>query len=306
MLVVVVDVVLVDVVVVVLVGDGVELVVTTTSLVVAAEPSDAHDVVIRHVARRRSARRGDRTESMSDSTLGREGPRFDVVAFDADDTLWHSEDGFHAAENTFCDLLSPFVADGVDLRSTLTATERKNLPTYGYGVKAFGLSMLEAALSVSQGRVTSDVMDRLLGVVRELLSAPVRLLPGVAEVIVDLARDHRVAVITKGDLVHQTRKVTTSGIDHLFDHVEIVLEKDPETYSRVLREFDVEPHRFCMVGNSVKSDILPVLEIGGHAVHVPYHVLWELEKADHPVGHGRFGEVESIAEVPDWVRQGGE
>ena len=301
---VVVDVVLLLVVVVV-VSTGV-MTDVEVELSVVTSSSDEHATMADRANSERRTRRADRTKDMGDATLDRGGARFDVVAFDADDTLWHSEDGFHAAENTFCDLLSPFVADGVDLRSTLTATERKNLPTYGYGVKAFGLSMLEAALSVSQGRVTSDVMDRLLGVVRELLLAPVRLLPGVAEVIVDLARDHRVAVITKGDLVHQTRKVTTSGIDHLFDHVEIVLEKDPETYSRVLREFDVEPHRFCMVGNSVKSDILPVLEIGGHAVHVPYHVLWELEKADHPVGHGRFGEVESIAEVPDWVRQGGE
>jgi putative hydrolase of the HAD superfamily len=272
---------------------------------------DVHEATNDTVARMRRTARGDRKAFMGEPTLrpetsGLEIPRFDVIAFDADDTLWHSEDGFHAAENTFRELLTPFVADGVDLRAALVATERANLSTYGYGVKAFGLSMLETSLSVSQGRVTADVMERLLAIVRELLLAPVRLLPGVAEVIIDLARDHRVAVITKGDLVHQTRKVSTSGIAHLFDHVEIVLEKDPETYVRVLREFDVEPHRFCMVGNSVKSDVLPVLEIGGHAVHVPYHVLWELERAEHPVGHGRFGEVENISEVPDWVRHGSE
>lgn len=243
---------------------------------------------------------------MSGSTSSRRDTRFDVVAFDADDTLWHSEDGFHEAENTFAELLAPFATVGSDPRATLTATERENLAAYGYGVKSFGLSMFEAALSVSQGRVTSDVMEKLLGVVRGLLLAPVRLLPGVAEVVVDLARDHRVAIITKGDLNHQTRKVSTSGIGHLFDHVEIVLEKDADTYIRVLREFDVQPHRFCMVGNSVKSDILPVLEVGGHAVHVPYHVLWELEQAEHPERHGRFGELESIREVPDWVRQGAE
>ncbi|MFZ9540003.1 MAG: HAD family hydrolase [Ilumatobacteraceae bacterium] len=239
---------------------------------------------------------------MSGATLGEQEFRFDVVAFDADDTLWHSEDGFHAAEETFCELLRPFVTEGVDLRAVLTATERVNLPTYGYGVKAFGLSMLEAAISVSEGRVSSDVLEKLLSVIRELLLAPVRLLPGVAEVIVDLAKDHRVAIITKGDLVHQTRKVSTSGIDHLFDHVEIVLEKDVSTYERVLRELDVEPHRFCMVGNSVKSDVLPVLALGGHAVHVPYHVLWELERAEQPVDHPRFGQVEAITDVPLWVR----
>ena len=305
-MVVVVEVVLVELVVV-LVGSGGDVVVTVTSFALGeAVSSVAHDTTTEEAARSRRTVRGDRKTFMSEATLRRDPQRFDVIAFDADDTLWHSEDGFHAAENTFCELLSPFVADGVDLHSVLVATERANLSTYGYGVKAFGLSMMEAALSVSQGRVTTDVMERLLAVVRELLLAPVRLMPGVAEVVVDLARDHRVAIITKGDLVHQTRKVSTSGIDHLFDHVEIVLEKDPDTYVRVLREFDVEPHRFCMVGNSVKSDILPVLEIGGHAVHVPYHVLWELEKAEHPHGHGRFGEVGDISEVPVWVRHGHE
>ncbi len=300
MLVVVLVVVLVDVVLVVVVaGAMVATVVVFVDEVASAEEQalTAKDIV----TRRRRARR-DRTEFMSGATLGGNTSRFDVVAFDADDTLWHSEDGFHAAENTFCELVRPFVTEGVDLRAVLTATERVNLPTYGYGVKAFGLSMLEAAISVSEGRVSSDVLEKLLSVIRELLLAPVRLLPGVAEVIVDLAKDHRVAIITKGDLVHQTRKVSTSGIDHLFDHVEIVLEKDVPTYERVLREIDVEPHRFCMVGNSVKSDALPVLELGGHAVHVPYRVLWELERAEHPVNHPRFGQVEAITDVPSWVR----
>lgn len=304
-MVVVVLVVLVVVLVLVVVVAMGTVVVAGTSVTEGDEASsEAHEIVTSEVASRRSVARGDRTCLMGEPTLGRESGRFDVVAFDADDTLWHSEDGFHAAENTFEELLTPFVAEGVDLRAALVATERANLSTYGYGVKAFGLSMMEAALSVSGGRVSGDVMERLLAVVRELLLAPVRLLPGVAETVIDLARDHRVAIITKGDLVHQTRKVSTSGIEHLFDHVEIVLEKDPVTYTRVLREFDVDPHRFCMVGNSVKSDILPVLEIGGHAVHVPYHVLWELERAEHPPANGRFGEVSNISEVPGWVRHG--
>ncbi|MEY2642458.1 MAG: hypothetical protein RLZZ368_1105 [Actinomycetota bacterium] len=298
MLVVVLVVVLVDVVLVVVVAGAVVATVFVDDVASAEEQAlTAKDIVTRRWRARR-----DRTEFMSGATLGGNTSRFDVVAFDADDTLWHSEDGFHAAENTFCELVRPFVTEGVDLRAVLTATERVNLPTYGYGVKAFGLSMLEAAISVSEGHVSSDVLEKLLSVIRELLLAPVRLLPGVAEVIVDLAKDHRVAIITKGDLVHQTRKVSTSGIDHLFDHVEIVLEKDVSTYERVLRELDVEPHRFCMVGNSVKSDALPVLELGGHAVHVPYHVLWELERAEQPVDHPRFGQVEAITDVPFWVR----
>jgi putative hydrolase of the HAD superfamily len=146
---------------------------------------------------------------MTETTLG--AGRFDVIAFDADDTLWHSEDGFHAAERTFVELVRPFVAEGVDPMAALTATERANLPTYGYGVKAFGLSMIEAAISVTRGAVNTDVLEKLIVTIRDLLLAPVRLLPGVAEVIVDVARDHRVAIITKGDLVHQSRKVATSG-----------------------------------------------------------------------------------------------
>ncbi|MFM8847934.1 MAG: HAD family hydrolase [Actinomycetota bacterium] len=237
---------------------------------------------------------------MTGSTLG--SRRFDLIAFDADDTLWHSEDGFHAAESAFVTLVNPFVPAGVDTMAALTATERANLTTYGYGVKAFGLSMIEAAISVTGGRVTTEVLERLLTIVRDLLTAPVRLLPGVAEVVIDLARDHRVALITKGDLVHQTRKITTSGIDHLFEHVEVVLEKDGETYRGLLRELDVDPDRFCKVGNAGKSDELPVLEIGGSAVHVPYHVLWELEKAPHPADHAGFMEARDISEVPGLVR----
>lgn len=306
---VVVVVVVVGVVVVVVVVLVLLVVVVLVATIVGDDASVAaeHATARNNVATMVGVRRRDRTVFMSGTTLrasnlGPSKPRFDVVAFDADDTLWHSEDGFHAAENTFRDLLTPFVADGVDVRAALTATERVNLSTYGYGVKAFGLSMIEAALSVSEGRVTSEALERLLAVIRELLLAPVRLLPGVAETIIDVATDHRVAIITKGDLVHQTRKVSTSGIEHLFDHVEIVLEKDLPTYERVLAELNVEPHRFCMVGNSVKSDILPVLELGGHAVHVPYHVLWELEKADHPLRHPRFGEVARITDVPGWLR----
>ena len=148
---------------------------------------------------------------------------FDCLAFDADDTLWHSEDGFHATEMAFYELLAPFAPTGIDIKAALTATERANLHTYGYGVKAFGLSMVEAAITISQGQVSTDVLAQLVHLTRDLLLAPVRLLDGVPEVLQELAQHHRLILITKGDLVHQTRKVTTSGLDHLFYHVEIVL-----------------------------------------------------------------------------------
>ena len=228
---------------------------------------------------------------------------FDCLAFDADDTLWHSEDGFHATEMAFYELLAPFAPTGIDIKAALTATERANLHTYGYGVKAFGLSMIEAAITISQGQVSAEVLTQLLHLTRDLLLAPVRLLDGVPEVLHELAQEHRLILITKGDLVHQTRKVTTSGLDHLFDHVEIVLEKDVSTYTKVFQDISVDPQRVCMVGNSVKSDILPILELGGHAVHIPYQYLWELEHAEHPPTEHRFGELKNINELPAWLHQ---
>jgi len=228
---------------------------------------------------------------------------FDCLAFDADDTLWHSEDGFHATEMAFYALLAPFAPTGIDIKAALTATERANLHTYGYGVKAFGLSMIEAAITISQGQVPTEVLNQLLHLTRDLLLAPVRLLDGVPEVLHELAQQHRLILITKGDLVHQTRKVTTSGLDHLFDHVEIVLEKDVSTYTKVFQDISVDPQRVCMVGNSVKSDILPILELGGHAVHIPYQYLWELEHAEHPPTEHRFGELKNINELPAWLHQ---
>jgi putative hydrolase of the HAD superfamily len=226
---------------------------------------------------------------------------FDCLAFDADDTLWHSEDGFRAAEVAFYELLAPFAPAGIDIKAALTATERANLHTYGYGVKAFGLSMVEAAITISQGQVPTEVLTHLLQMVRELLLAPVRLLEGVPEVLEELAKSYRLILITKGDLVHQTRKVTTSGLEHLFDHVEIVLEKDVATYAKVFRDLSLRPEQVCMVGNSVKSDILPILELGGHAVHIPYQFLWELEQAEHPPINPRFGELKNIRELPAWI-----
>ena len=228
---------------------------------------------------------------------------FDCLAFDADDTLWHSEDGFHATEMAFYELLAPFAPTGIDIKAALTATERANLHTYGYGVKAFGLSMIEAAITISQGQVPAEVLTQLLHLTRDLLLAPVRLLDGVPEVLHELAQEHRLILITKGDLVHQTRKVTTSGLDHLFDHVEIVLEKDVATYTKVFQDISVDPQRVCMVGNSVKSDILPILELGGHAVHIPYQYLWELEQSEHPPTEHRFGELKNINELPAWLHQ---
>lgn len=223
---------------------------------------------------------------------------FDVIGLDADDTLWHSEDGFHAGEQKVVELVSPYVADGVDVKAGLTAVERKNLRAFGYGVKAFGLSAVEAAVTLSEGRVPAAVLGELVEMVRAMLAEPVRLLPHVPETLARLGGHYRLVLITKGDLIHQTNKVETSGLAHHFEHVEIVLEKDPATYARILQNRGIAPERFCMVGNSVRSDILPVMALGGTAVHVPYPLLWELEHVEHDA---HFAELESIAHLPAWL-----
>lgn len=223
---------------------------------------------------------------------------FEVIAFDADDTLWHSEDGFRRCEHEFVRLVGPYAPPGVDVMAALTATERQDLHVYGYGVKAFALSMVEAAVSISQGSVPASVIREIVQSARSLLLEPVRLLDGVPEVLGAVGRRHRLVLITKGDLIHQTRKVTTSGIEHHFERIEIVLEKDPATYARILQEIGVSPESFCMVGNSVKSDVLPVLALGGHAVHVPYPLLWELEHVDHDED---LIELTSLTQLPDWL-----
>ena len=223
---------------------------------------------------------------------------FDMLAFDADDTLWHSEDGFHASEQRFVELVAPFAAEGVDVKAALTAVERKNLPVFGYGVKAFGLSAVEAALSISEGRVTTHVLGQLMEMVRAQLTEPVRLLPHVPEVLAKVGRHYRMVLITKGDLIHQTHKVETSGLAHHFTDIEILLEKDPSTYDRIFRKLGVDPAGVCMVGNSVRSDILPVMALGGTAVHVPYPLLWELEHVDHDE---HFADLESITDLPGWL-----
>jgi putative hydrolase of the HAD superfamily len=225
--------------------------------------------------------------------------QFDVVAFDADDTLWRSEDSFRHAEHRFVELVSPHVPAGVDVEAALIAVERADISVTGYGVKAFTLSMVRAAINVTDGRIPSAVVGELAELGYSMLVDDVHLLPQVSEVLAAVSPSVRTVLITKGDLVHQTRKVTTSGIEHHFTDIEIVLEKDSDTYARILRRLGVSPERFLMIGNSVRSDVLPVLELGGHAIHVPYHITWEHERVD---GHGRdVVELSSIADVPIWL-----
>jgi len=225
--------------------------------------------------------------------------QFDVVAFDADDTLWRSEDSFRHAEHRFVELVAPYASAGVNVEDALKAVERADISVTGYGVKAFTLSMVRAAINVTEGRIPSMVVGELADLGRSMLVEDVHLLAHVSEVLAVVSPSVRTVLITKGDLVHQTRKVTTSGIEHHFTDIEIVLEKDPDTYSKILHRLGVAPDRFLMVGNSVRSDVLPVLALGGHAIHVPYHITWDHERVDD---HGEdVVELASIADVPIWL-----
>lgn len=236
---------------------------------------------------------------MNTTGASRRVDSFDLIAFDADDTLWKSEDSFHHAEQRFAELVGPYAPVGVDVDEALRAVERADLSVFGYGVKAFTISMVSAALTASNGNVPVSVIEELLELGRHMLTEPVHVLPHVPEVLQRVGREQRLVMITKGDLVHQTRKVTTSGLEHHFSDIEILLEKDPETYTKTFARLGVDPSRILMIGNSVKSDILPVLAVGAHAVHVPYHLTWALERVEHP--EVDFPVLDSIADLPEWL-----
>jgi putative hydrolase of the HAD superfamily len=225
-----------------------------------------------------------------------------VLGFDADDTLWHSENGFHITTQRYAELVAPY-CDGrsnAEVIDHLNRTERGNLQYFGYGVKSFTLSMVDAAVACSNGTLPVGVVAELIELGRRQLAEPVELLPGVGEVIKRLAGSYRMLLITKGDLLHQERKIRESGLAEHFEALEIVTEKDPATYRRILDEHGVRPEEFVMFGNSVKSDVLPVLQIGGQAVHIPYEYLWEMEQAEHD---GTVIELTAITEVPTWLAE---
>lgn len=230
-------------------------------------------------------------------------PSIEVVAFDGDDTLWHSESHFVDAHQRFCALLAPYVDDPARIDDQVIATERQNLDLYGYGSKAFTLSLIETAIMLTEGRVTADEISAILELGKRLLDHPVELLDGVEEVVDEMAASgRRLIIVTKGDLFHQEAKVAGSGLADRFERVEIVSEKDVTTYRRVMDAVGVEPSRFFMVGNSVKSDVLPVVELGGHAAHLPYTFTWEFEHVpDADAARQGFHELASIHDLPALV-----
>lgn len=219
-----------------------------------------------------------------------------VIAFDADDTLWINEPYFREAETEFCQLMESYLPQHTSARELLQ-TEIKNLSLYGYGIKGFMLSMIETALSISNKTIDISVVEKIIEIGKSLLARPVEILEGVEDVLSVLKDNYRLVVATKGDLLDQERKLRNSGVLHFFHHVEIMSDKQEADYRKLLKHLDIRPEQFLMIGNSLKSDVLPVLAIGGHAIHIPYHTTWEHERVDVHIDDLRFRQVEHISEI---------
>jgi putative hydrolase of the HAD superfamily len=221
----------------------------------------------------------------------------DLICLDADDTLWHNMRYFEAAEAAFADALASFAEEGI-ARERMAAVEIRNLRHYGYGAKSFTLSMIETALEFG---ADAAVVARLLEVGRTLLAHPVELLDGIGETMDALARLGQLVLVTKGDLLHQEVKLAASGLGGLFAGVEIVSDKRPETFARIFHRYGVAAERAVMAGDSMRSDILPALEVGAWAAFVPTDNGWAHEAAEAPVDHPRFRRLARLAELPEWV-----
>jgi putative hydrolase of the HAD superfamily len=216
-----------------------------------------------------------------------------VVAFDADDTLWINETYFREAEEKFASLLEDFLPQHAIMKE-LYRTEIGNLSLYGYGIKGFMLSMIETALRISGEKMPTSLVEKVIQIGQEMLSKPVDLLPGVEEVLKSLQGHYRIVLATKGDLVDQERKLQKSGLEGYFHHIEIMSEKRASDYKKLIGHLDIQPNELVMIGNSLKSDILPVLELGGYGIHVPFHTTWIHEQVEHEVKHDRFFTAEHL------------
>jgi putative hydrolase of the HAD superfamily len=225
-----------------------------------------------------------------------------LIGFDADDTLWRSEDYYRDAQAEFERIVAGYV-DLDDAHDRLYAVEKQNIALFGYGAKGMTLSMVEAAIAITEERISARDLHRIVEIGKSVLQHPVELLPGIREAVAAIARERPVVLITKGDLFHQEAKVRDSGLSDLFRRIEIVSEKDTATYARLLAEFALSPAEFAMIGNSLRSDIVPVLELGGCGVHMPYHVTWahEAETAP-PTALERLRTVVGPAELPAAIR----
>ncbi len=228
--------------------------------------------------------------------------RLDIVAFDADDTLWHNLVHFEAAEKRFGDILGGYV-EAKEAIAALMEAEKRNIPLYGFGVKGFTLSMIETAIAQSNGSVESSTISRLVTLGRDMLDHDIELLPHVSETLTKLHGDFRLLLVTKGDLHHQERKVLASGLAHFFDGVEVVSDKTPDTYRTIIKRHGATTDRTLMAGNSLKSDVLPMIRAGGFGVYVPFSITWDFEHEDVPDNTQRFFVVDDLRGVEAVARK---
>ena len=219
-----------------------------------------------------------------------------IIAFDADDTLWHNEPYFDEAQAKFCELFADY-ASKQEILQLILSHQVKNLPLYGFGIKAFTLSMIDSALELTNDQISGQGIKKIIDIGRDLLQKPVELLPEVEDVLQQLKGKYKLVVATKGDLKDQHRKLHDSGIGHYFHHIEVMSDKKELDYEKMLGRLDIKPDNFIMIGNSLKSDVLPVLNIGGHGYHVAYHTTWEYEKIDFEIQHDNFKSLEKITDV---------
>lgn len=219
-----------------------------------------------------------------------------IIAFDADDTLWHNEPYFDEAQAKFCELFADY-ASKQEILQLILSHQVKNLPLYGFGIKAFTLSMIDSALELTNHQISGQGIQKIIDIGRDLLQKPVELLPEVEDVLQQLKGKYKLVVATKGDLKDQHRKLHDSRIGHYFHHIEVMSDKKELDYEKMLGRLDIKPENFIMIGNSLKSDVLPVLNIGGHGYHVAYHTTWEYEKIDFEIVHNNFKSLEKISDV---------
>ncbi len=219
-----------------------------------------------------------------------------VIAFDADDTLFVNEPYFQETEEKFCALLSDYLSNQ-GLSQELFRVEIANLDLYGYGIKGYILSMIEAAMRISNNTISIEIIQKIIEYGKELLQKPIELLDGVEETLAALHGKYKLIVATKGDLKDQQSKLHRSGLGHYFHHIEVMADKQELNYEKLLKRLEIDASEFFMIGNSLKSDVLPVLGIGGYAVHIPFHTTWEHEKISHKVEHPNFRTLEKITEV---------
>lgn len=223
-----------------------------------------------------------------------------IIAFDADDTLWHNESYFRETEEKFYALLEGYMPEH-SLAKELFRVEIQNLELYGYGIKAFTLSMIESAMEISGGTIKIEDIQKIISYGKELLQMPVELIDDVEKVLQSLHSKYKLVLATKGDLLDQHRKLTKSGLGKYFHHIEIMSEKKELDYQKLLRRLEIEPQHFVMIGNSLKSDILPVLGLGGTAFHIPYHVTWAHEHVDREIEHENFQSLENITDLLKFI-----